>query len=114
LRLCVTGTRSRKRLKFSVMAEPRPHVPVLLVVAAFSRHVEALTWARQRLEQDFGPVAHVSAPYDFNQTTYYAATMGSELRKQFFAFHNLVAADDLAAIQLRTNALEDELARASG
>jgi hypothetical protein len=94
------------------MAEPRPHVPVLLVVAAFSRHAEALNWARQCLEEAFGPVAHASLPYDFNQTTYYEPSMGPDLRKQFLAFDRLVAADSLAALKLHTNALEDELARA--
>jgi hypothetical protein len=94
------------------MAEPRPHPPALLVVAAFSRHPEALAWARQRLESAFGPVAEASPPFDFNQTTYYEATMGPGLRKQFLAFRDLVAADALAAVKRHTNALEEELARA--
>jgi hypothetical protein len=34
------------------MAEPRPPLPVLLVVAAFSRHADALAWARQRREHE--------------------------------------------------------------
>ena len=42
------------------MAEPRTPDPVLLVVAAFSRHPGALDWAHARLEQDFGPVQLVS------------------------------------------------------
>src|SRR5262249_38812891 len=40
-------------------------------------------------------------------------TMGPRLRKQFLVFANLVEADRLAHIKLRTNALEEELA-ASG
>jgi hypothetical protein len=58
------------------MAEPRSQLPVLLVVAAFSRHEEALTWGRERLEEAYGPVGLVSAAFVFDQTTYYAATMG--------------------------------------
>ena len=38
------------------MAAPRAPVPALLVVAAFSRHANALAWARCRLEEAFGPV----------------------------------------------------------
>ncbi len=95
------------------MAEPKPPDPVLLVVAAFSRHAAALEWARARLEAEFGPVARTSPAFVFDQTTYYAATMGPDLRKQFLAFNNLIDAGRLAAIKLRTNALEQEEA-ASG
>ncbi len=92
------------------MAEPRSPDPALLVVAAFSRHPDALAWARARLEADFGPIALASPPYDFNQTTYYEAQMGRGLQKQFLGFGGLVALDGLAGVKLRTNQLERELA----
>jgi hypothetical protein len=91
------------------MAELRPVAPVLFVVAAFSRHPEALEWGRQRLEHDYGPVVRVSEPFVFDQTNYYTATMGPELRKQFFVFGDLIEADRLAAIKRHTNILEEEL-----
>src|SRR5438876_9282432 len=93
------------------MAEPSLSDPVLLVVAVFSRHPDTLAWARQRLEQLFGPVARASQAYDFNQTAYYEPTMGPGLRKQFLVFHDLMPADCLPEVKLRTNALEEELAR---
>jgi hypothetical protein len=93
------------------MAEPRPPDPVLLVVAAFSRYPEALAWARQRLESTYGSVALTSPAYDFIQTSYYESRMGTGLRKLFFAFHDLVAADRLAEVKQHSNALERELAR---
>jgi hypothetical protein len=92
------------------MAEPNPPVPVLLVVAVFSRHPAASAWARERLEAAFGPVALASPEYDFAQTRYYEPTMGPDLRKQFLAFERVVAADCLAEVKQRTNALEQELA----
>jgi hypothetical protein len=92
------------------MAQPRPHVPVLLLVAAFSRHAEALAHARTRLEQLFGPVGLASSPFVFDQTTYYQASMGADLRKQFFVFRDLVAPERLPDIKRQTNTLEDELA----
>jgi hypothetical protein len=94
------------------MADPRPHPPVLLVVAAFSRHDEALAWGRRRLEQAYGPVALASPPYPFHQTTYYEASMGPGLRKGFLVFRDLVAGDALPAVKRHTNALEAELAGA--
>jgi hypothetical protein len=90
--------------------EPRLPSPVLLIIAAFSRHPEALDWARQRLEREFGPVELTGPVFAFDQTDYYAATMGSGLRKQLLAFRDLTAAERLAEIKLRTNALERELA----
>jgi hypothetical protein len=84
--------------------------PVLLVVAVFSRHTEAIAWAGQRLEEYFGPIARTSQAYDFNQTAYYEPAMGPALQKQFFIFHDLVAADCLPDVKLRSNALETELA----
>jgi hypothetical protein len=94
------------------MADPRPVDPVLLIIAAFSRHSEVLGWARQRLEQTFGPIALASDPFDFVQTEYYQRTMGSGLRKQFFAFRDLIAPERLAEIKLITNGLERDLAAA--
>jgi hypothetical protein len=95
------------------MGVPRRVDPVLLVVAAFSRHETALDWARGQLEQLFGPIALAGDPFDFHHTSYYAATMGGELRKQLLVFDRLVAHESLPDVKLRTNALEEELA-ASG
>ena len=96
------------------MATPRSPSPVLLVVAAFSRHANAVAWARQRLEREFGPVGLAGEPFPFDQTAYYGPTMGADLRKQLLAFRDLVAPERLAEIKLRTNALERELASAGG
>jgi Domain of unknown function (DUF4416) len=91
------------------MADPRSQPPVLLVVALFSHHEEALAWGEQRLREAFGPIDLHSALYVFNQTTYYEADMGADLRKRFVVFHDLVAPDYLPEVKLRTNALETEL-----
>lgn len=86
--------------------------PVALVVAVFSRHPEALAWARGRLEVEFGGVALASPAYEFHQTAYYEPTMGQGLRKQFLLFTGLIDPARLAEIKRRTNDLEDELAPA--
>jgi Domain of unknown function (DUF4416) len=90
------------------MAEPQPTVPVLLVVAAFSRHGDALQWVGDRLEQLFGKVALVSPTFEFHQTHYYEATMGAGLLKRFLVFHELIPGDQLADIKRQTNDLEAE------
>jgi hypothetical protein len=95
------------------MADPRSQVPVLLVVAAFGRHDDALRWGRERLGQSYGPVALAGEPFAFTHTAYYKATMGPGLTKQILAFRDLVSPDCLPDVKRHTNALEAELA-ASG
>jgi hypothetical protein len=95
------------------MAQPRSLDAVLLVVAAFSRHEEALGWARQQLEHLYGPIARASPPFDFHHTSYYEATMGPGLRKQLLCFVSLVAPDCLAAVKTRTNDVAMDLRRLS-
>jgi hypothetical protein len=92
------------------MALPRPPTPQLLVVAAFSRHDDALAWARRRLEELHGPIGLMGPEFVFDQTAYYEASMGRDLRKQLLAFHDLIAPDRLPEIKHRTNALEQEMA----
>ena len=92
------------------MASPRFREPVLLIVAAFSRHPDALAWAREQLETSHGPVTLASSPFSFHHTGYYTATMGPELRKQLLVFRDLIPPESLADVKLRTNALEQALA----
>jgi hypothetical protein len=94
------------------MVRSRPHVPVLLVTAVFSRRVPALAEARTRLEELFGPVELAGTPFVFDQTSYYEASMGPDLRKQLLAFRDLVAPERLPDIKRRTIALEEEIAAA--
>jgi Domain of unknown function (DUF4416) len=94
------------------MADPRTPDPVLLIVAAFSRHTDALARARDELEKLFGPIALAAEPFSFCETDYYAPTMGPGLLKQFLAFGQLVQPDSLADFKLRTNELERRIAEA--
>lgn len=93
------------------MSHPRPTAPELLLIAAFSRHPEALQWAREQLVPLCGPIGLESQPYRFDQTSYYQDEMGTDLQKVLFAFEQLVPPEALPDIKLRTIALEDELAR---
>ena len=94
------------------MGHIRSPDPLLLVIAAFSRHPPALAWAEEQLEREFGPVALTSLDLSFHQTRYYEPSMGPNLRKRFLAFRDLVSADCLPPVKRRTNELEQELAQA--
>jgi hypothetical protein len=91
------------------MADPHSPDPALLIVAAFSRHQDAMAWARQRLETARGPVALASEPYTFNQTAYYEKEMGAALQKQLLSFRELADLGELAGIKRFTNDLERQL-----
>jgi len=84
--------------------------PVLLLVAVSSRYAAALTWAREQIEQHFGPLALVSDAFDFAETEYYAATMGKDIKKQFIACEPFVDSGELSRIKCETNTWEAEYA----
>jgi hypothetical protein len=92
------------------MGDIHEPAPVLLIVAASSRYVEALEWARKRSSDQYGPVALASDAFDFTETDYYTATMGEGLKKQFFAFERLIDPAALADIKRQTNEWEAEYA----
>jgi hypothetical protein len=78
----------------------------MLVLAAFSREEPALDWTREMAETAWGPVALVSERFSFDQTDYYATSMGSDLRKMFLAFRRLIDPAELARIKRLTNQWE--------
>src|SRR6187402_2557651 len=84
--------------------------PVMLIVAATSRHSDALEWTRDRMARHFGPFLLLSNAFDFTETDYYAATMGGDLKKQFLAFERPIDPAALAEIKRQTNELESEYA----
>ena len=92
------------------MGDVHQPLPVLRIVAVFSRHPAAFAWARERAEAAWGPIACESEPYAFQETSYYDRTMGSGLTKAFWAFEPLVDPGELAAAKLATNAWEQEYA----
>jgi Domain of unknown function (DUF4416) len=88
----------------------QPSSGALLLIAATSRYVEALEWAREIAIQHYGPIALASEAFDFTETDYYAATMGVDLKKQFLAFERLIDPAALAGIKRQTNEWEVEYA----
>ncbi len=87
---------------------------VLFILAAFSRHESALAWARMRAEASWGPVLLTSPSFSFTETDYYQPTMGTQLRKQFWAFERLIDPASLVDIKWQTNAWEAEYAEQGG
>lgn len=88
------------------MGQARQHVPVLRLVAVFSRHEAAFTWAHEQLSRVWGPVVLTSPRFPFEQTAYYEPTMGPGLQKQFWAYEQLAAPEELPDWKLLCNRLE--------
>jgi hypothetical protein len=84
--------------------------PVLLILAISSRHTAALEWARAAGAQMHGSIALASDAFNFTETDYYAATMGTGLKKQFLAFERLIDPATLAEIKRQTNDWEAQYA----
>jgi hypothetical protein len=81
----------------------------LLVVAAFSRHLDALEWAREQLQTLYGPILLTSPDYEFVHTKYYEKTMGPTVTKRFYLFDGIRDPDILPVTKRQTIALEQEL-----
>jgi hypothetical protein len=77
---------------------------LIMGVLHTARHTAATVTAD--LEAVFGPLRAATAPAAFDFTDYYEPEMGPALTRWYCAFRALVSPGELAAIKLRTNALE--------
>lgn len=94
------------------MGETRTPDKVLKILAGFSQDEEALHWALARAEADWGKHAISSAIFQFVETDYYTASMGSPLLKTFWAFEIPGAPEDLAHWKQQTNQWEIDFTQA--
>ena len=88
------------------MGEIKPPIPVVIVLAVTSGYPSALDWARRQAETAWGPVELQSDLFLFDKTRYYESTMGTQLKKQFFAFRELVDPGRLGSLKIQTNRWE--------
>ncbi len=95
------------------MGNPQLHSPTLLITAAFSRHRQALDWARRKAAAGWGPIALESEAFQFYRTDYYESTMGPDLKKVFWAFETLFDPGKLVDVKYQANAWEEECAAES-
>ena len=88
------------------MGETLQRRRVLLICAIFSRHDEALAWARDTAEKEWGPAIFTSPLFDFSETKFYKKEMGEGLQKQLLAFENLIDLGSLPGHKLTSNKWE--------
>jgi hypothetical protein len=83
------------------------HKPVLLIAAVTSRHGEAIQWATRQMSAAWDDISLKSELFDFEETDFYRQSMGSQLKKQLFAFNTLLDPANIAQSKLLANNWED-------
>lgn len=96
------------------MAIPAPPEAAVFFVGVLAAGQRELALAGDCLAREFGMPARSSPAWPFSATQYYRDELGPEPLRAFFAFPGLFPPDRLAERKLRTNRLEEELARAAG
>jgi hypothetical protein len=62
------------------------------------------------LAKEYGPISLSSDVFDFMYTDYYNEEMGEGIKRKFLAFERLIQPDEIAAIKIRTNEIERDIA----
>ncbi|TYB31519.1 MAG: DUF4416 family protein [Candidatus Mcinerneyibacterium aminivorans] len=79
---------------------------VMLFVGILYTEKDNLNKAIKLLKEDFGKTVQFKHNIDFDVTDYYNDEMGSNIKKAFIVFNNLIEREKLADIKLKTNKLE--------
>jgi len=90
------------------MSHPREPDPVKLVSSLFSPERPLIERVIKELEGLYGRVDRVSSDLYFDRTKYYAREMGWPLHRRFISFAELIPAERLVDIKLRTNEVEQQ------
>ena len=89
------------------MSKPREPEPVKLFVSVIAADPGRIAEVIGELARHFGAPDYVSEVLSFDYTNYYSAEMGQSLVRRFVAFDGLIRSEELPAIKLETNALEE-------
>ncbi|GAN33119.1 MULTISPECIES: DUF4416 family protein [Candidatus Brocadia] len=84
--------------------------PVNLLIGVLTSIPEILREIDKTLEEYFGPIDLKSDILPFHFTDYYTGEMGKGIQRQFYSFEKLILPDEIAAIKVQTNALEEFVA----
>ncbi|HIE43995.1 MAG TPA: DUF4416 family protein [Candidatus Omnitrophica bacterium] len=84
------------------------------MVAIFTNRVELFSEIEGELQKLWGAIDFKGPPFLFNHTDYYEQEMGTNLRKEFISFQNLINPESLASIKLTTNQLEERYSEEGG
>jgi hypothetical protein len=87
--------------------------PAKLIIGILAADEECLTTALEAINANFGKTDLVSDVWPFDQTDYYKEQTGENILRQFVSIEKLVDPGKLAKIKLKTNKIEQKLAKQS-
>ena len=90
------------------MSHPSVPGPVKLISSLFSPEREFIDAVVSKLTGVYGPVDQISPELFFDRTRYYAREMGWPLHRRFVSFTELIPADLIVDIKLKTNEIEQQ------
>jgi len=88
--------------------------PVKLIFGILACDEKALAVSVEMLKVKFGKCDFESPTWSFTHTKYYAEESGSTIVKKFITIEKLIMPDKLADIKLKTNKIEEKLAKILG
>ena len=89
------------------MSQPKEPEPVKLLASILAGEASLLGETVRELALRYGAPDYVSEVLSFDYTNYYAAEMGQSLVRRFVAFDVLIRPEELPAIKVETNNLEE-------
>jgi hypothetical protein len=98
------GLRHFETFTMSLPQEPKPGK---LIIGLFMRDKPLLEPLAAELTSAYGPLDLISSWIPFDYTSYYEPEMGSPLFRRLLSFRTLIDQEQLAAIKVRTNSLEE-------
>lgn len=92
------------------MGIAKQHPLCIQFIAAFSRYESALEWLWDRVAVQLSPIALISSAFPFTESSYYRASMGDQLKKQFAILSNWYDPAKLATHKLMSHDWESDVA----
>ncbi len=92
------------------MGAVNSYPPVKLITAITAANVNIWPNLKNKLEKTYSPIEDRLDWYEFTHTRYYEPEMGEGLRKCMISFQDLILAEQLPEIKLKTNQVEAEFA----
>ncbi len=94
------------------MGKIKPYPPVKLIAAVTVSQLSLWQDLKPLLESRFSPIDTALDWFDFTFTDYYREEMGADLKKRMISFQKLIPAEELPAIKIFSNQLEERFKQA--
>ncbi len=82
--------------------------PVQLIAAVIFSDKNVLCDLERKLEDVFGRIELISQIFEFNATDYYSDEMGSNLKRIFYSFEDLLNPEQIVDVKISTDQIEKQ------